>query len=493
MAAHALCRPDQLDLNNATTKVNNAQRKEVFTAGLYAPTLRYHDGVFYIICTNLLGTEGMASHEDFVPRNFLITCRNLHDPDSFSDPKFFDFHGIDPSLLFDDDGRVYLQGSFIHGYRQSPATVIRQAEIDVNTGALKSNAVDIWSGSGGKVPEGPHLYKKDGTYYLLIAEGGTHRGHKITMARSSNVWGPYSNFEQNPVLTSVKNHVIQCVGHGELFQDVQGDWWCCMLARREHGSSYPLGRETFLVPVEWPNGQFPQFTSVELEQRYAGPATLSPPSDDKKSNSFSLSSKAALYLRTPDPSMYRTGETGSYLLKCSQLPLGALSGSPTFVGQRQTSLTSRAEVVLNLHNLPGQSQSGLAVYKDPFRYVSLLVTADSSQLQLVANHLSNASGSVGEAALDGARAVRLIIESSITEYKFLFSITRDGDWSAASELGRVSCSDMSGDDFTGKCHVINTPLGELATNSVYSGTIFNIFTTGQRGEVEFLNFVVHEE
>lgn len=97
----------------------------------------------------------MRSSDDFQPQNFIITCKNLSDPDSFSDPILFDFYGIDPSLLFDDDGNVYMQGSFIHGYSKRPATVIRQAVIDLKTGKLISETRDIWEGSGGHVPEGP--------------------------------------------------------------------------------------------------------------------------------------------------------------------------------------------------------------------------------------------------------------------------------------------------------------------------------------------------
>lgn len=99
----------------------------------------------------------MRSDEDFQPQNFLITCKDLRDPDSFSEPTLFDFHGIDPSLHFDDDGKVYMTGSFIHGYNKRPATVIRQAEIDLDTGELLSESRDIWEGSGGHVPEGPRM------------------------------------------------------------------------------------------------------------------------------------------------------------------------------------------------------------------------------------------------------------------------------------------------------------------------------------------------
>jgi beta-xylosidase len=152
---NAINRTSQLTLQNATTKINNVKRKEVFTGGLYAPTIRFHNGVFYIVCTNLSGSSVMRSNEDFQPQNFLVTCKNLSDPDSYSNPILFDFYGIDPSLLFDDDGTVYMHGSYIYGYSKRPATVIRQAAIDLITGKLTSEIRDIWEGAGGHVPEGP--------------------------------------------------------------------------------------------------------------------------------------------------------------------------------------------------------------------------------------------------------------------------------------------------------------------------------------------------
>ncbi|RMZ48526.1 hypothetical protein AFCA_008546 [Aspergillus flavus] len=245
LIGNAINRPSQISLNQATTKINNASRREVFTGGIYAPTIRYHNGVFYIVCTNLTGTANMPSNTDFYSSNFIITAIDCSDPNSYSELIYFDFHGIDLSLFFDKNGKVYVQGSWIYGYDQNPATVIRQAEIDVATGQLLTGARDIWSGATGKVPEGPHVYYKDGWYYLLIAEGGTQARHKITMARSRSIWGPFESDLANPVLTAeVSSGVVQCVGHGDLVYDKDGQWWCVMLARREYGDSYPLGRRS---------------------------------------------------------------------------------------------------------------------------------------------------------------------------------------------------------------------------------------------------------
>ncbi|QRD84942.1 beta-xylosidase [Aspergillus flavus] len=232
LIGNAINRPSQISLNQATTKITT-HRAENYSRVAYTP------------------------------RPF-----DLSDPNSYSKLIYFDFHGIDLSLFFDKNGKVYVQGSWIYGYDQNPATVIRQAEIDVATGQLLTGARDIWSGATGKVPEGPHVYYKDGWYYLLIAEGGTHARHKITMARSRSIWGPFESDLANPVLTAEgSSGVVQCVGHGDLVYDKDGQWWCVMLARREYGNFYPLGRETFLTSVEWVDGEFPVFKDVKIKQR----------------------------------------------------------------------------------------------------------------------------------------------------------------------------------------------------------------------------------
>ncbi|OOO05247.1 glycoside hydrolase family 43 [Aspergillus oryzae] len=251
LIGNAINRPSQISLNQATTKITT-HRAENYSLVAYTPR----------------PFANMPSNTDFHSSNFILTAIDLSDPNSYSKLIYFDFHGIDLSLFFDKNGKVYVQGSWIYGYDQNPATVIRQAEIDVATGQLLTGARDIWSGATGKVPEGPHVYYKDGWYYLLIAEGGTHARHKITMARSRSIWGPFESDLANPVLTAEgSSGVVQCVGHGDLVYDKDGQWWCVMLARREYGNFYPLGRETFLTSVEWVDGEFPVFKDVKIKQR----------------------------------------------------------------------------------------------------------------------------------------------------------------------------------------------------------------------------------
>ena len=231
---HCITRNSQLTLRTG---------KQNYT-GIYAPTIRYHEGIFYMVTTNAAnGEEGTG--------NFYVWTK---DPaGEWSDPVFLDAPGIDPSFFFDDDGKVYFTGT-------ADCEIFLQ-EMDFSQKKLVGDRIKLWEGSGGAYAEGPHLYKKNGWYYLLISEGGTERCHMLTMARSKNVSGPYEACPDNPVLTNRSlGLAIESAGHGDLIEDQNGNWWAVCLGTRNFG--YPprhnLGRETMLVPVDW-SGEWPVF------------------------------------------------------------------------------------------------------------------------------------------------------------------------------------------------------------------------------------------
>lgn len=487
LIGNAINRPTQISLNQATTKINNAARREIFTGGIYAPTLRYHDGVYYIVCTNLTGICGMPSNKDFEPSNFIITATDLSDPESYSELTYFDFHGIDPSLFFDEDGRVYVQGSWIHGYDRNPATVIRQAEIDLVTGQLLTETRDIWSGATGKVPEGPHIYQKDGWYYLLIAEGGTHARHKITTARSQSIWGPFEANPANPALTAEgSSGIVQCVGHGDLVQGPDGEWWCVMLARREYGDSYPLGRETFLTSVEWEDGQFPAFKDVEIRQQTG--REVARKTVGRGAVCTDLKSPATLYLRTPHLKNYWQDES-EIDLTATQAGLGAPDGTMTFVGRRQTSLDSTASVTIAISSATSDSVSyGLTLYKDTFRYAAIEYRTRDATLALIVQEAGMPLITLSSHPVQGAVSARLSIISSLDVYKFRAQVFFASGATADIAFGEVPCSTVSGDDFTGMYK--EAWPNSAPCNSRVAGTLYGIFATGAERSMTFQNFEI---
>ena len=192
--------------------------------------------------------------------NFIV---HTTDPrKGWSKPKWVRQGGIDPSLFWDDDGKVYLVST---GHDMDGQCTIDMCEINPFTGEQLSESKILSYGCGGKYPEGAHLYKCFGKYYLMMAEGGTEYGHMETIQRSDSPYGPYESCPHNPILThrdDTKGE-IHCTGHADLVEDQNGNWWIVCLGTRCNGGKsgimmqHHLGRETFLAPVTWTDDGWP--------------------------------------------------------------------------------------------------------------------------------------------------------------------------------------------------------------------------------------------
>lgn len=247
---HAIDRPTQLNFDGIAS-----------SGGLYAPTIRHSDGLFWLVCTLV------DQQDDDRGGNFVMTAPDPAGP--WSDPVWFGAGGIDPSIFFDDDGRAWM-----HGIRLAPnpdwfhQTEVWIREFDLNTKQLTGPEHIVWNGALNGVvwSEAPHLYKVDGSYYLLTAEGGTEFHHAVSIAKADNVTGPYTGNKGNPILTHRhlgRGSEVVGVGHADLVEAADGSWWAVLLAMRTYGGyHYNLGRETFLVPVTWEDG-WPVFAPGE--------------------------------------------------------------------------------------------------------------------------------------------------------------------------------------------------------------------------------------
>ena len=224
---NCITRPGQLDY---------AKFKD--SGGVWAPTIRCYKGRFYVTAA-IDGMGNMIMHTDDINGEW-------------SAPVWTDFGGIDPSICFDEDEAYYCTNDFTNGHE-----AIVLAKIDPDTGIRKEECREIWNGTGGGWLESPHVYHIGDYYYILAAEGGTNYTHMETAARSKNIYGPYENCPYNPVLTNRNDTTkqIQCAGHADLIDDENGNWWMVHLGTRSVlKSKTPLGRETFLTPVEWKEG-----------------------------------------------------------------------------------------------------------------------------------------------------------------------------------------------------------------------------------------------
>ncbi|MEE9097780.1 glycoside hydrolase family 43 protein [Pseudarthrobacter phenanthrenivorans] len=228
LIGHVATREEQVQLANVPTP-----------GGAWAPTLRYREGVFYLIVSVFLGGRGCVVFSATDPAG------------PWSDGTVIEaIDGIDPDLAWDEKGTTYVT------FARHP-DAIQQVRVDLETGQALERPRQLWSGSGLYSPEGPHLYQRGDWWYLLAAEGGTDRGHAVTVARSRRPDGPFESAPHNPVLTAAgTGSHIQNTGHADLVELPNGGTAMVLLGVRPVGLTQafsPLGRETFLTGVEWIN------------------------------------------------------------------------------------------------------------------------------------------------------------------------------------------------------------------------------------------------
>ena len=220
------------------------------SGGVWAPALSHHDGLFYL-CYTVVHQHEAATKDT---PNFLITAPSIDGP--WSDPVAVNASGFDPSLFHNDDGRKYwLNMVWDHRPGRHPFHGIALQEYDPETQRLVGKAEIIFRGSSIRLTEGPHLFRRDGWYYLLTAEGGTGYEHAVTLARSRELRGPYEVHPENPILTS-NGHpalALQKAGHGSLVETPGGEWYLTHLCARPLPGTQRcnLGRETAIQKVEW--------------------------------------------------------------------------------------------------------------------------------------------------------------------------------------------------------------------------------------------------
>lgn len=308
------------------------------SGGVFAPTIRYHEGRFYMVTTN-----------DSTHQNFYVYTDDIYG--AWSDPVYVAQGGIDPSLYF-EDGHAYFMSN---GCDDAGVEGVAQCEIDIATGKKLSESRCVWHGSGGRFLESPHLYRIGNAYYLMAAEGGTEYGHMITYARGTSVWGPFENYVYNPVLTNRNKapFLIQGIGHGDLIQDYNGEWHIfCLGFRQMHlwRPYHTLGREVFLVPVRFDeNGWFQAGTDGTADFVYELKGTFS--QKVKKEYTFENTDFGVdwCYLRHPDTSRYELFNDRAVLYGGGET-LDDVA-SPTFLAMRQKEFAFQLSVELGFQIL----------------------------------------------------------------------------------------------------------------------------------------------
>ncbi len=388
---HCLNRPSQLPLAGAHA-----------SGGIFAPTLRYHDGTFYMTTTNVSAGG-----------NFIVSSPAPEGP--WTDPIPVEQPGIDPSLFFDEDGSVY--------YTTSSEGAL-QSRIDVTSGKLLSEPKVVWKGTGGQYPEAPHLYFRDGWYYLLLAEGGTEYGHMVTMARSKSPWGPFEPCARNPLLTHrSRRSPIQAVGHADLVQAADGRWFTLFHGVRPSGypPCYHLGRETMLSPMSWTADGFPLIGEQgrvlpQMETSLPLHPTPEPPSHDD----FDSAELALCWNHLRQPSPHSLSKRPGYLRLNGAGSLDEV-GAVAWVGRRQCHFEVLVATCLEFGPESENEEAGLVVRMNEQHHYEIFVTLRAGRRSVVLRRrIGSLQAEVATRALapDETSRIVLAIEASRMEYTF---------------------------------------------------------------------------
>lgn len=438
---HVLSRESQLALPDARS-----------WGGIYAPTIRYHEGRFYMITTNT-SSKG----------NFIVTAE---DPcGEWSEPIWIDMPGIDPDLFWDEDGSCYYTGSGNDG--------IIQCRINPLTGEKLSEPRMIWYGTGGRYPEAPHIYKKDGWYYLLIAEGGTEFAHGVTIARSRFVDGPYLGAPHNPILTHCKQatqgNQIQGTGHADIIQAHDGSWWMvCLGFRTQSGNHHLMGRETFLAPVTWDRGGWPVVNgsgdiSISMDVKTLPQKPFAERPERNEFNGERLGVEWS-WIRNPDMSKYAL-DNGCLRLYGTSADLNEVSASPSFVGFRQQDVDFAAETCLQLKAAGSGDKAGMTVFMDSGAHYDV--------------YLAKKGGRYILGTCYAMGAVNHVDEITVKSSKIWLRITGEGDFY------RLWYS-TDGTDFK-QCGIGNTRYLSSETVSGFTGIMIGLWaqSPSEKGWADF--------
>ncbi|MFC2129416.1 family 43 glycosylhydrolase [Bacteroidota bacterium] len=351
LIGYGIHRPEQLELQEGLGDY----------MGVFAVTIRHHDGVFYLINTCVQCKKG---------GNFYITATDPAGP--WSDPVWLDAPGIDPSLMWDDDGKCYYVG---HGNLSGKQAWPDQQgawlqELDLEQGRLVGRREQLTFGHANNAvwTEGPHLYKIKGKYMLIVAEGGTGFNHSTTVHHSDSIWGPYIADQVNPVLTHRhlgRDYPVHSIGHTDLVQTQKGDWWAVMLGKRYVDGYTLLARETFLTPVVF-EGQTPVFNPgigiVQLEQERPdlpwSPVEEKPARDEFDDDELDLEWNM---LRTPYTEWYKI-EDGKLSIDLRKEVLDSLV-NPSLIARRIEHHNFSASMSMNFSSAKKNEQAGMILYR----------------------------------------------------------------------------------------------------------------------------------
>jgi beta-xylosidase len=426
------------------------------TAGIMAPTLRYHEGTFYMITTNVSDKW-----------NFIVTATDPQGP--WSDPYWLEgCPGIDASLFFDDDGKAYITGTRgdIGNGRNHGSQVIWISEFDLVNMRLVGEKRTIWGGAlvNCASPEAPHLYKKDGYYYLIIAEGGTEHFHAVTIARSKNIFDYYEGYAGNPILTHRhlgRDYPICNVGHADFLELKSGEWYSVILASRLiEGYHKNFGRETFIAPVVWEEG-WPVISPSTGKVEWSYPAPELPAStpkpkpvrDDFEDEKLGMD---WVFFGTPYDDFYSRSDSKLTLRllprqlspELRKIDLSAANTikevpSLSFIGRRQQHVNFRITVKMSFNALSENETAGIVVMQasnHQFRFERSM--EKGKQILMLIQCTSELNGYPHQPHFKGVTTETQLAKTEVEGGDIIFSMIAEGQaysFYYGKEDGILSC------------------------------------------------------
>lgn len=417
---NAIDRPSQLDFTGRRT-----------SEAVFAPDISWHDGVFYIVNTCVACRN-----------NFVITATDPAGP--WSDPIWLPFEGIDPSIYWEGD-KAYIVNNRAPDEppRYDGHRAIWIQEYDWRAGKMVGPSTQLVNGGVdiSKKPvwiEGPHIFRKDGYYYLTAAEGGTSVNHSQVVLRSKKLRGPYLPYADNPILTQRnmdpnRPDPIGSAGHAKLIQTQKGDWWATFLAVRPYeGDFYNIGRETFLLPVTWKDGWpiiLPRGEKIphvgKVPDLPAQPSPALPMSGNFTYTDDFDGDRLAMQwigIRTPRQPFYRV--TKGALELDSGTPLGDLNGVPAFVGRRQQHAVATMSTTLRFTPEKDGDTAGLAAIQSDRSHIVFGVTQVGGKKMIALTSRDNADTNmlVASAPLTATGPVTLTIRAEGGKMAFDYEV-----------------------------------------------------------------------
>lgn len=439
---HCLTRESQVQLGHVTS-----------SGGVFAPTIRHTNGRFYMTTTN-----------DTTRQNFYVWTDDIYG--EWSEPVFVDQGGIDPDLYF-EAGRAFFMSN---GQDDHGVSGIVQCEINIETGAKLSPSLSIWGGTGGRYLESPHMYKINGCYYLMAAEGGTEYGHMVIYARGENISGPFEAYPHNPVLTNrnLGGYELQGVGHGDLIEDNEGNWWMLHLGFRQTGqylTYHHLGREVFLTPITFNEDGW--FTAG-----HNGTTLLSFETDRISDEVIQLEQKHFTFKNTDwnvDWCSLRHPVTDNYQLESDKVTLKGTAvtldnpASPTFIGIRQRDFDAEITCEVSLDH----GEAGITLYMDENHHYDLAICKSETGYKVIERlNIGDIKSVEYEADLGSHNHATLTIRASKERYSFLLH-TNGKEIQLGTAQTRYLSSEVAGG---------------------FTGVIIGLYACGEGSTAEFSQF-----